>query len=189
MSNTICIKHGANAPSNGVLQPFELGYVTSTGTLVIGDSNKNTKQLNYLPLNGGVLTDDLIAPNFSTDGTDSRATVTKNGSYLIEVNEKTISSWVRGIHVFNSSGDYMASLGFSGSEGTESSPSVIQRFYVGEKYSTDKHWLTLTPEGRLSIANLVVKQGISYGDTDPNIANSGKPISGIAGQLYFVVVG
>jgi hypothetical protein len=142
-----------------------------------------------LPINGGVLTGTLTAPGFSTNGTDSFTTINKNGSYIIKVNEKSISSWSRGIHVHNWSGEYMASVGFTGSAGTESAPSAIQRFYVGEKYTADKHWLTLTPEGRLSIANLVVKEGVSYGDTDPNIANDGKPISGIAGQLYFVVTG
>ena len=50
MSNTICIKHGASVPSNNILQPYELGYVTSTGTLVIGDSNKEAKNLNYLQI-------------------------------------------------------------------------------------------------------------------------------------------
>lgn len=34
MSNIIKIKHGANAPGPGVLQPYELGY--SQGKLYIG---------------------------------------------------------------------------------------------------------------------------------------------------------
>jgi hypothetical protein len=142
-----------------------------------------------LPINGGVLTGILTAPGFSTNGTDSFANVNKNGSYIIKVNEKNISSWVKGFHIYNWSDEYMASLGFSGSVGTESVSSAVQDFYVGEKYTTDKRWLTLTSEGRLSIANLVVKEGVSYGDTDPNIGDSGKPINGVTGQLYFVVTG
>lgn len=50
MANTIQIKHGTNVPNVGILNPFELGYVTSDGILVIGDENKEAKKLNYLQL-------------------------------------------------------------------------------------------------------------------------------------------
>lgn len=36
---------------------------------------------------------------------------------------------------------------------------------------------------------IIVKQGVSYGNIDPNIANSGGPLSGTTGQLYFVITG
>lgn len=50
MANTIQIKHGTSVPNVGILNPFELGYVTSAGILVIGDENKEAKKLNYLQL-------------------------------------------------------------------------------------------------------------------------------------------
>jgi hypothetical protein len=37
-------------PEDGVLKPFELGYVTSAGTLVIGDGEGKTSDLKYLKL-------------------------------------------------------------------------------------------------------------------------------------------
>lgn len=36
---------------------------------------------------------------------------------------------------------------------------------------------------------IIVKQGVSYGNTDPNVANNGGPLNGTTGQLYFVVTG
>lgn len=36
---------------------------------------------------------------------------------------------------------------------------------------------------------IIVKDGVSYGKTNPNTANNGQPISGTVGQLYFVVAG
>lgn len=56
MSNVIQIKHGTGKPSNDILQPYELGYSTSEGVLYIGDANKNTQPLKYLPLSGGTIT-------------------------------------------------------------------------------------------------------------------------------------
>ena len=184
MSNTIQIKHGTNTPDNGVLQPYELGYVTSAGMLVIGQADGSVKKFDYLPITGGTLTGAIKAPSFSTNGSSSFGTVSQGGSYIIKINQDSISSWSRGLHIYNWSDSYLASIGFSGSQGTSTTPSTIKNFYVGENYNSNKHWLTLTPEGRLSVSSVVVS---SYGKNDPNTANNGSPIAGVAGQLYFVL--
>ena len=184
MSNTICIKHGANIPSNGALQPYELGYVTSTGMLVIGQEGGSIKKFDYLPITGGTVSGSIDASGFSTNGTSTFGKMTQGGSYVIKINQENVPVWSRGFHIYDWSDNYMASMGFSGTKGTSEAPSTLKKFYVGESYSSDKHWLTLTPEGVLSVTSVVVD---SYGKIDPNIANNGSPIEGVAGQLYFVV--
>lgn len=192
MSNTICIKHGTNVPSNGVLQPYELGYVTSTGMLVIGREDGSIKKFDYLPITGGTVsgsinaTGSINAAVFSTNGTTTYGKMTQSGSYVVKINQENVSAWYRGLHIYNWSDSYMASMGFGGTKGTSETPSTIKHFYVGASYSSDKHWLTLTPEGVLSVRSVVVN---SYGEINPNIANNGSPIEGVAGQLYFVIAG
>lgn len=192
MSNTIRIKRGENVPNNGVLQPYELGYVTSTGMLVIGQEDGSIKKFDYLPITGGTVSgsinasESINASTFSTNGTSTFGKITQGGSYVIKINQEDVGSWSRGFHIYNWSDDYMASMGFSGTKGTLEAPSTLKNFYVGENYSSDKHWLTLTPEGILSVTSVVVD---SYGEIDPNIGNNGSPIAGVPGQLYFVITG
>ena len=187
MSNTICIKHGANAPSNGVLQPFELGYVTSTGTLVIGDSNKNTKQLNYLPIND-----------------DGYITSTGNVSML---SSGSYPKWYIKASEYNSAVSY----GMQGSNGqacifeyAPDSPTYYEKYNLPQPatgLTTNKTYTILTTKGgtfggnftfsgQLTANGAIVVDDTSYGTKDPNTAGTnGAALSGTTGQLYFVVTG
>ena len=187
MSNIIQIKHGANAPSNGVLQPYELGYVTSTGRLVIGDANKNTKSLNYLPVNNDGYID--------TTGNVSMLSTGEYPKWYIKASE------------YNSAVSY----GMQGSTGQacifEYAPNVPTYY---EKYNlpapstsltANKTYTILTTKGgtfsgnftfsgKLTANGAIVVDTDSYGDKDPNTAGTnGVALSGVTGQLYFVVTG
>lgn len=168
MANIIQIKHGANAPSNKTLQPYELGYVTSTGTLVIGDANKNTKALNYLQLdsNGYI-------PTLYSNGNLILSSTADNPKLWIEASEK------------GSKGGY----GIQGSNGQAYILEYAPNSTYYERYNlpspstsltADKTYTILTTKG----GTLVVDDS-SYGTTNPNDAG----ITGTVGQLYFVVTG
>ena len=194
--NTIKIKHGANAPSNGTLQPYELGYITSTGTLVIGDANKNTKALNYLQLdsNGYI-------PILYTNGNLSLSSTADNPKLWIEASGK------------GSKGSY----GIQGSNGQAYILEYAPNSTYYERYNlpspstsltADKTYTILTTKGGTFAGNftfsntikvngtLTANGGIivdtdSYGYYDPNgvPGDSSKPAKdGVAGQLYFVLV-
>lgn len=192
MSNTICIKHGTNAPSNGVLQSYELGYVTSTGTLVIGDANKNTKSLNYLSVSD-----------------DGYINTTDNVSML---STGECPKW----HIKASEYNSAVSYGMLGSTGQacifEYAPDSLAYY---EQYvlpapvtglTANKTYAVLTTKGGLFTGNftfndklavkeltlnellllngkVILKKGVHYGDTDPNDAE----IPGEEGQIYFVL--
>ena len=182
MSNVITIKHGANTPSNGTLQPFELGYVTSTGTLVIGDSSKNTKSLNYLQLNSNGYIPVLYS----------------NGNLTLNSTATNPKLWIEA-----SSKGSKCSYGISGSSGQayilEYAPnsSYYERYNLpspSTSLTADKSYTILTTKGgtfdgnftfsgKLTANGAVIVDDSSYGTTDPNTAGK----TGSVGQLYFVI--
>lgn len=187
--NTIKIKHGANAPSNGTLQSYELGYVTSTGTLVIGDANKNTKALNYLQLdsNGYI-------PVLYSNGNLSLNSTADNPKIWIEASEKGTK----------------CSYGIQGSNGQAYVLEYAPNSTYYERYNLpspstslaeDKTYTILTTKGgtfggnftfngKLTANGAIIVDDSSYGTKDPNIAGTnGIALSGTTGQLYFVVTG
>lgn len=187
MSNTICIKHGANAPSNGILQPFELGYITSTGTLVIGDANKKTKPLNYLSV-------------------DSDGYITSTGNVSM-LSTDDYPKWYIKASEYNSAVSY----GMQGSNGqacifeyAPDSPTYYERYNLPQpaiSLTANKTYAILTTKGgtfdgnftfsgKLTANGAVVVDDTSYGTKDPNTAGTdGTALSGTTGQLYFVVTG
>ncbi len=82
MANRIQIRHGTNAPQDGELLPYELGW--GGGALYIGgqnailpinitgnatnDGNGNNISNTYLPLSGGTLSGNLQAPSLKLGG-------------------------------------------------------------------------------------------------------------------------
>lgn len=189
MSNTITIKHGASAPSNGTLQPFELGYVTSTGTLVIGDSNKNTKNLNYLQLNAdGTLS--LPGDAFLTNGRitlDSQA-IGNPKIFLTNKNHTSYPNAKISLGMLSSQGICQIIHWGQDAEGTERYE--IFRFpqYESPMPSKNETYYVLTSKGGSFAGNFKFTDSIavdasSYGTTDPNTAGK----TGQVGQLYFVI--
>lgn len=191
MSNTICIKHGANAPSNGVLQPFELGYVTSTGTLVIGDANKNTKALNYLQLD-----ENGYIPILK--GTERLIFQSTNSYPKIKLTSIQNAGEVEYCAVSSSGRAYIL----------EWPPLESGKFYERYNFPTPSSSLTenitytvLTSKGgtcdgnftcnsKLTANGAVVVGSGNYGTKDPNTAGTnGAALGGTAGQLYFVIAG
>lgn len=191
MSNTIQIKHGENVPNNEVLQPFELGYVTSSGTLVIGDVNKNTKQLNYLSLNadGSLNLPLLLIANGAIN-------IKSNAGYpqivLNHVNENgTIDAKAHYCLQSSNGQAYVASYGLNATK------FEAYRFPIPDTNLTDnKSYMVLTSKGGTFAGNFafsgtitankaIIVNSNSYGTTNPNDAG----ITGTVGQLYFVVTG
>lgn len=188
MSNVMTIKHGANAPSNGILQPFELGYVTSTGTLVIGDLNKNAKSLNYLPLNAdGTIS--LPSDAFLTSGgitLDSRAT----GNPKIFLTNKTHTSYPNAkISLGMHSGQGICQIIHWGQDAEGAEKYEIFRFPSYESpMAANKTYYVLTSKGGsfagdFKFTDSIAVDASSYGTTDPNTAGK----TGQVGQLYFVI--
>ena len=192
MSNTIQIKHGTNIPGHNVLAPYELGYVESTGNLVIGGTNGAAKDLNYLPLTGGTVSGATRIYEITTGNSNSLtyATMTSNGSYRIDVKTNEMSSgWARSFSVYDlSNSKSLGQIGFFGNK------QDFQYLYMGTGYN--ETWLTVKPDGLLTANNIKTKNSFigtaydsstkvgCYGKTDPNTAG----VPGVAGQLYFVLV-
>lgn len=182
MSNVITIKHGTNAPSNDTLQPFELGYVTSTGTLVIGDSDKKTKSLNYLQLdsNGYI-------PVLYSNGNLILSSIADYPKLQIEASKKGSK----------------VNYSMQGSNGQ----AYILEYAPNSKYyeryelpspstslTADKTYTILTTKGgtfagnftfsgKLTANDAIIVDDSNYGATDPNTAGK----TGQVGQLYFVI--
>lgn len=198
MSNTICIKHGENIPNDGVLQPYELGYVTSTGMLVIGNSDRTTKKLNFLQLD-----DDGYIPNLYSDGylnffsthTKPRLVITANNSDSSKISKASycvdgqngrayILSYPPG-----SSYCERYNLPTPSSSLTGDLPYTILTTkggtFPGTFNFTGKTTLNELTLKELLLLNgkVVLKEGVHYGDTDPNDAK----IPGEEGQIYFVL--
>lgn len=188
MSNTICIKHGASAPSNEVLQPFELGYVTSTGTLVIGDANKNTKALNYLPIdNNGYIT---------TTGNVSMLSTGDYPKWYIKASEhnSAVSYGMQGNRgqacIFEYAPEsltYYERYNFP-QPTANLTESKIYAILTSKGGSFDGNFTfnnTVKVSGTLTANGSIIVDTDSYGNTNPN--DAGK--AGVVGQLYFVITG
>ena len=189
--NTIKIKHGTNAPTNGTLQPYELGYVTSTGTLVIGDADKNTKALNYLQLDeNGYIPILKRAEKLVFQSTDDypkvKLTSTQNAG---EVDYCAVSSNGRAYILewpVLVSGKYCERYNFP---------------IPSDSLTENKIYTVLTTKGgtfagdftfsnKLTANGAIIVGDSSYGKKDPNTAGTnGAALSGTVGQLYFVVTG
>ena len=196
MSNTICIKHGTNVPSNGTLQPYELGYVTSTGMLVIGQEDGSIKKFNHLQLD-----DNGYIPILYSSNNLTLISTADNPKFWVEASEKGTKG----------------SFGIQGSNGQIYMLAYPSNSQYYERYSLpapstsltdDKTYTILTTKGGTFAGNftfsntvkvngtLTANGGIivdtdSYGYYDPNgvPGDSSKPAKdGVTGQLYFVLV-
>ena len=165
MSNTICIKHGTDAPDDGKLNPYELGY-SDNGILYIGvpsDNNSITKKIcdsaifDFFSINDGypqISSDKFtLNPMHTTGGTlnttDRIAILRQNGGGF-QFRTIALADFPGALNLLTTSG------------GTVSG--------------------TLTVNGALVTT--------SYGNEDPNTAGTnGAALSGTKGQLYFVVAG
>ena len=202
MSNTICIKHGANVPSNGTLQPYELGYVTSTGMLVIGQEDGSIKKFNHLQLD-----DNGYIPTLYSDGNLMLKSTSNNPKFWVEATSKGTKG----------------SFGIQGSNGQiymlayPSNSTLYERynlpapstslaetidytilttkggafdgtFNFNEAVTIDGKLTAngeVTINGKLTANGAIVVDSDSYGDTNPNEAGK----TGVVGQLYFVIPG
>ena len=196
MSNTICIKHGREIPDRGVLQPYELGYVTSTGMLVIGGLDGTAKEIDYLPIIGGAIDGNLEINGYLTlrpqgqDGLDIYQEYENGYSgtfinpYAIELYagfQDGITYWERGINFhFN---NYLGSIAMAGNY------DQVDCVFVGG--SANEAWLKIIPEVGIQTDSIILNpydvntgKG-SFGYVNPNDAN----IPGVPGQLYFVITG
>ena len=192
MNNTIQIKHGSSISERGVLKPFELGYVTSTGTLVIGTSEE-ASDLKYLKLDThGLLPRIDVGTSLKVYSSGTIPTI------MLESEDKDIK-FKGGFGVRSSDGRcmvlsypsdtsyyeyYCFPTPLTGLTANQYQSILTSR---GGSFPGDFTFTT----GNITInKNLVVNGAIkvdssSYGTKDPNSAG----ISGTAGQLYFVIAG
>lgn len=182
MSNTITIKHGAEVPGSNVLAPYELGYVSNEGILVLGQKQiqENQEQvipikLNYLQLN----TDGTITIPEKIYMEDGKITLdSKNwGNPKIFFTNSTHSSYPNS----------KVSIGIRSSYnqcqiihwGASDADYELYRFPATDVSVTGENiYHVLTTKG----GTLVVSEG-NYGTIDPNTDK----IDGKTGQLYFVI--
>ena len=185
MDSAIQIKRGSSTPADGVLKPFELGYVTSTGTLVIGDAYRKPLDLKYLKLdtNGRVPRIDV--------GTSLKVYSSTTIPMIMLESEKENIRFKGGFGVRSDDGRCMV-LSYP-------ADTSYYEYYCFPTPLTgltaNKFQTILTSRGGSFPAdfifdNITAKKAIkvnstSYGTKDPNSAG----ISGTAGQLYFVIAG
>lgn len=195
MSNTICIKHGSEVPGKGVLQPYELGYVTSTGMLVIGDLDGTAKEIDYLPITGGVIDGNLRINGYLIlelqrgGGGLNIWEEHENGFSGILMNsfdidlyaefQGNITNWERGIKFHFK--DYLGSIAMAGNY------DQVDCVFVGK--SANEAWLKVIPNVGIQTDSIILSpydvntgKG-SCGYVNPNEAN----IPGVPGQLYLVI--
>lgn len=170
MANTIKIKHGASMPTTQQLEPYELGYFVKlnpetedylkSGNLYIRQQLKN---------NSGLTTEDKI---IQLTGLAATGLVNDNNYLQLPAIAAATSNTGRilvadgTIVYYKTPADILSEIGaLSTGGGTVSG--------------------NLTISGKLTANGGLVTN--SYGKTNPNIANNGQPLSGTAGQLYFVV--
>ena len=188
MSNTICIKHGANIPSNGVLQPYELGYVTSTGMLVIGQEDGSIKKFNHLQLD-----DNGYIPVLYSSGNLTLSSTANNPKFWVEaIGQGSKGSYgIQGangqayILAYPPNSDYYEryDLPAPSSFLTANKTYTILTTKGGTFDGTFNFTNKLTLNELLLNGKIILKEGVHYGYDNPNEAK----IPGEKGQIYFVL--
>lgn len=194
MSNTICIKHGNEAPSAGDLQPYELGYCDGNGNLYIGQSSNKIKLLidaskqeeiqNMIQIDHILETSmdsDLsrdyceISMKLETDIT-SVGNKTINIKAPLEISAANVSTTNFGLKNVTLIGD------------SEFYVSVFQKQNIYQLRCIKNEDLFLKLSNH-PMSKIILSDG-NYGNKDPNTAGTnGAALSGTKGQLYFVVAG
>lgn len=196
--NTIKIKHGESIPTNGTLQPFELGYVTSTGNLVIGDANRDTVHLNYLLLDEKGYVPILKGENrfkFQTANATPKIELTSSSAAgrvefcATSISRAFVLEWPA-----LASGSFYERYNFPepSTDLTTSKTYEILTSKGGEFGGDFTFKKTVKVNGTLTANGGIVVDTDSYGDYDPNgvPGDSSKPAKdGVVGQLYFVITG
>lgn len=188
--NTIQIKHGENSPGVNVLAPYELGYVESNGSLVIGVKDKEAKKLNYLQVD-----ENGYVPILNDTGSFFFTSTSQFPKVLLS-------------SVFNGK-QSRSGFGLDGENGQNYFLQYAPTATKFEKYdfpvpevleSSNKTYSILTSKGgsfagefvfngKITTNNAIYPNGAiivgskNYGSDDPNDAN----IPGVVGQLYFVL--
>lgn len=167
MSNTICIKHGAKQPVDNTLKPFELGYVTSTGTLVIGDANSFTKKLNYLQTDtNGRLSGIRVENDFVISSENQTGVINLMLKFEEEEDKNKIS------YSMNEKGQ-----GFIREWNSNSSYYETYYFPVPDTTNANRNYYILTS-----------KDGVIVGSDNFDTAAPNSSIGGKSGQLYFQII-
>lgn len=177
MSNTICIKHGAREPANDTLKPFELGYVTSTGTLVIGDANSFTKKLNYLQTDtNGHLSRIRVENDFVISCKDQAQDINLILNFEEENKNKISYSMNKDgqgfIREWNPSSSYYETYFFPAPDATNAS----------------KNYDILTSKGGVFSGNFTFNNGVIIGSSNFDSAAPDSFVGGKKGQLYFQII-
>lgn len=167
MSNTICIKHGTDAPADGKLNPYELGY-SDNGSLYIGipsGNNSITKKIcdsaffDFFSINNSGY------PQISSDDFTLYPMYTVGSNGILSTDRIAILRSNGGGYQFRTinKDDFISQLNLLTTSGG-------------------------TVSGTLTLNGALVTT--SYGTKDPNTAGTnGAALSGTTGQLYFVITG
>lgn len=157
MANTIQIKHGSSAPTTSNLAPFELGYVKGGALYINNDGVIN--QLTSPELINMVSNGKLSISQFSI----INKAQTKEGKILVANNDNQL--------LYRSPEEILLDIkGFSIDGGTINGETIFAEKIILEK------------EAFFNGA-IILKEGVSFGYVDPNVAN----IPGVKGQIYIVL--
>lgn len=191
--NIIKIKHGNGIP-DGKLQPYELGICDDDGMLYIGmpPSGEEAYPLmgDYLSKYGGVMEGYLQAPEIDvlTSQENNYEGVYISSQTGIEMYfnyEDDTLNWDKGIQYYfsndNSSFQHLGSINMTGTNES------VECLYIGK--NMNEAWLKIIPNVGIQADSIILKpydkerEKGSYGYENPNDAG----ISGVEGQLYFVI--
>lgn len=154
MSNIITIKHGNGEP-NGKLLPYELGYRDDTGALYINNGDGAVQLANQKIVK-------LINSNNYLQLPEVKEANFKANNFLVSSSEKEV--------YYRTAQQVLSDIGaFSTNGGTISGDVIVNA--------------ALTAKDLLINGKIVLKEGVSYGNLNPIIAN----IPGVKGQIYFVL--
>ena len=188
MSNTVTIKHGESVPGAGILAPYELGYVSSEGVLVLGQSGAPVK-LNYLEANGTLPTK-LYLKNSGTDTgkiTFDSSSIGNPKIFLTNENHDNYPDAKISLGMLSSQGICQIIHWGQDAEGAEKYEIFCFPSYESPM-AANKTYYVLTSKGGDFAGNFKFTDSIavdsnSYGTVDPNTAGK----TGQVGQLYFVL--
>ena len=177
MSNTICIKHGIKQPEVGILKPFELGYVTSTGTLVIGDASSYARKLNYLQTDtNGRLSGIRVDNDFIISCKDQAQDINLILNFE-EGNENEIS------YSMNKDG-----RGFIREWNPKSSYYETYFFPIPDATNASKNYDILTSKGGAFGGDFTFNNGVIIGSSNFDSVAPDSSLGGKQGQLYFQII-